>query len=59
VRDVFRTPSATLRFTRDDDGRITGCIWNGGRIRGFRLIRQPAVGPPAAGAAVAPARPPE
>ncbi len=39
TRDAFRTPSATIRFTRDAAGRLTGFIFNGGRIRGFRLSR--------------------
>lgn len=42
LRDVFRTPSATVRFTRDRGGRLSGFVWNGNRVRGVRFARDPA-----------------
>jgi CubicO group peptidase (beta-lactamase class C family) len=44
VRDVFRAPNATLQFSRDAEGRISGYVWNGGRIRGFRFHKAEATG---------------
>lgn len=40
VRDVFRTPGGTLRFTRDTQGRVTGYVWYSGRIRNFAFTKQ-------------------
>jgi hypothetical protein len=39
TRDVFRTASYVIRFSRDTKGRVTGCELSTGRVRGFRLVR--------------------
>jgi CubicO group peptidase (beta-lactamase class C family) len=44
VRDVFRGANATLRFTRDGEGRVSGYVWNGGRVRGFRFAKDRTAG---------------
>ena len=38
--DVFRQPTATLNFTRDDRGVLTGFTVNAGRVRKIAFIRE-------------------
>jgi len=40
-RDVFMQGSATMEFTRDRSGRITGFVLEDGRVRHLRFDRQP------------------
>jgi CubicO group peptidase (beta-lactamase class C family) len=42
MRDVFRTPGATVRFARDSAGRVSGFAWNTGRILGLRFTKDRA-----------------
>ena len=38
--DAFLSPGGVLRFVRGADGRVTGFILGGGRVRGFRFQAQ-------------------
>ncbi|MDQ3698117.1 MAG: serine hydrolase [Gemmatimonadota bacterium] len=41
VTDTFQTDEgATVRFTRDGAGRVTGGLINAGRVRGIELVRR-------------------
>lgn len=41
ARDLFLTDSGTIRFTRDGEGRVSGFVYNLGRIRNFHLKKRP------------------
>jgi CubicO group peptidase (beta-lactamase class C family) len=39
--DAFLTPGGVLRFTRDENGRVTGFVVGAGRVTGFRFEVRP------------------